>query len=45
MESGFDIQKPFIPVCGRGEDSSMTPFRQVLLFFLLCLKSVSYFGN
>ena len=44
-ESRFDIQKSFIPVCGRWEDSCMTPFGQVLLFFLLCLKSNFYFGN
>ena len=32
-EGRFDIQKLFIPVCGRWEDSCMTPLRQDLYFF------------
>ena len=44
-EGRFDIQKLFIPVCERWEDSCMTPLRQDLHFFLLCLKSFCYFGN
>ena len=44
-ESTFKIQKSFIPVCGRWEDSCMTHSGKFWYFFLLCLKSNFYFGN
>ena len=43
--SRFDIQKLFIPVCGRLEDSCITHLGKFFCFFLLCLKSISHFGN